>query len=134
MASETAQSIFTGTSVNFAKYLCIFQYKQNKEPAVILVWKLWTVYAPVFVATAILSCVIKIRGLFKSTKWRHLKMSNLKLSRPGVMLYNIMPENLYPQLPTAPPISQESFNIEMVRKYYQDIANLNPKQAGLFRI
>ena len=38
-----------------------------------------------------------------------------------------MPENLYPQLPTAPPISQESFNIEMVRKYYQDIANLNEK-------
>ena len=35
-----------------------------------------------------------------------------------------MPENLYPQLPTVPPISQESFNIEMVRKYYQDIANL----------
>ena len=43
------------------------------------------------------------------------------------MLYNIMPENLYPQLPTAPPISQESFNIEMVRKYYQDIANLKEK-------
>ena len=38
-----------------------------------------------------------------------------------------MPENLYPQLPTAPPISQESFNIEMVRKYYQDIANLEEK-------
>ena len=35
-----------------------------------------------------------------------------------------MPENLYPQMPTVPPISQESFNIEMVRKYYQDIANL----------
>ena len=35
-----------------------------------------------------------------------------------------MSENLYPQLPTAPPISQESFNIEMVRKYYQDIVNL----------
>ena len=35
-----------------------------------------------------------------------------------------MPENLYPQLPTVPAISQESFNIEMVRKYYQDIANL----------
>ena len=35
-----------------------------------------------------------------------------------------MPENLYPQLPTAPPMNQESFNIEMVRKYYQDIANL----------
>ena len=32
-----------------------------------------------------------------------------------------MPENLYPQLPTAPPISQESFNIEMVRKYYQAV-------------
>ena len=43
------------------------------------------------------------------------------------MLYNIMPENLHPQLPTAPPISQESFNIEMVRKYYQDIANLKEK-------
>ena len=38
-----------------------------------------------------------------------------------------MPENLYPQLPTAPPISQESFNIEMVRKYHQDIANLKEK-------
>ena len=35
-----------------------------------------------------------------------------------------MPENIYPQLPTAPPMSQESFNIEMVKKYYQDIANL----------
>ena len=38
-----------------------------------------------------------------------------------------MPENLYPQLPTAPPMSQESFNIEMVRKYYQDIVNLKEK-------
>ena len=33
-----------------------------------------------------------------------------------------MPENIYPQLPTAP-----SFNIEMVKKYYQDIANLKEK-------
>ena len=40
-----------------------------------------------------------------------------------------MPENLYPQLPTVPPISQESFNIEMVRKYYQDIANLKERYA-----
>ena len=46
------------------------------------------------------------------------------------MLYNIMPENLYPQLPTVPPISQESFNIEMVRKYYQDIANLKEQCTG----
>ena len=38
-----------------------------------------------------------------------------------------MPENLYPQLPTAPPMNQESFNIEMVRKCYQDIANLKEK-------
>ena len=38
-----------------------------------------------------------------------------------------MPENLYPQLPTAPSMSQESFNIEMVRKYYQDIASLKEK-------
>ena len=40
-----------------------------------------------------------------------------------------MPENLYPQLPTAPSMSQESFNIEMVRKYYQDIANLKEKYS-----
>ena len=40
-----------------------------------------------------------------------------------------MPENLYPQLPTAPLISQGSFNIEMVRKYYQDIANIKEKDA-----
>ena len=38
-----------------------------------------------------------------------------------------MPENLYPQLPTAPLISQESLNVEMVRKYYQDIADLKEK-------
>ena len=38
-----------------------------------------------------------------------------------------MPENLYPQLPTAPSMSQESFNIDMVRKYYQDITNLKEK-------
>ena len=43
------------------------------------------------------------------------------------MLYNIRPENLYSQLPTAPPMNQESFNIEMVRKYYQDIVNLKEK-------
>ena len=38
-----------------------------------------------------------------------------------------MSENLYPQLPTAPSMNQESFNIVMVRKYYQDIANLKEK-------
>ena len=35
-----------------------------------------------------------------------------------------MPENLYPQLSTVPSMSQESFNIETVRKYCQDIVNL----------
>ena len=45
-----------------------------------------------------------------------------------------MPENLYPQLPTAPLISQENFNIEMVRKYYQDIANLKEKYTEKQRI
>ena len=35
-----------------------------------------------------------------------------------------MPENLYQKLPSAPSMSQESFNIEMVRKYYQDITVL----------
>ena len=38
-----------------------------------LVWKLWTVYARMLAVTAILSCVIKIRGIFKSTKWRHIE-------------------------------------------------------------
>ena len=38
-----------------------------------------------------------------------------------------MPENLYPKLPSAPSISQESFNIETIRKYYQDISDLNNK-------
>ena len=38
-----------------------------------------------------------------------------------------MPENLYPHLPTAPSMSQESFNIEVVRKYYHDIVNIKEK-------
>ena len=38
-----------------------------------------------------------------------------------------MPENLYPKLPSVPSMSQESFNIEMVRKYYQDITDLKNK-------
>ena len=38
-----------------------------------------------------------------------------------------MPENFYPQLPTATSMSQESFIIETVRKYYQDIVNLKEK-------
>ena len=38
-----------------------------------------------------------------------------------------MPENLYPKLPSASSLSQESFNIEMIRKYYQDITNLKEK-------
>ena len=38
-----------------------------------------------------------------------------------------MPENLYPRLQTVPPMNQESFNIEMVKKYYQDISNLKEK-------
>ena len=50
------------------------------------------------------------------------------------MLYNIMPENHYPQLPTVPSIYQESFNIEMVRKYYQDIANFKEKYTEKQRI
>ena len=38
-----------------------------------------------------------------------------------------MPENLYLQLPSAPSMNKESFNIEMVRKYYQGTANLKEK-------
>ena len=45
-----------------------------------------------------------------------------------------MPENLYLQLPTAPSMSQESFNIEMVRKYYQDIKKNILKSNGNIRM
>ena len=45
-----------------------------------------------------------------------------------------MPENFYPRLPTAPSMNQESFNIDMVRKYYQDIANLKGKYTEKQRI
>ena len=38
-----------------------------------------------------------------------------------------MPENLYPKLPSAPSMSQESFNIETVKKYHQDITDLKNK-------
>ena len=38
-----------------------------------------------------------------------------------------MPENLYPKLPSVPSMSQESFNIETIRKYYQDITVLKNK-------
>ena len=38
-----------------------------------------------------------------------------------------MPENLYPKLPSAPLMSQESFNIETINKYHQDITDLKNK-------
>ena len=38
-----------------------------------------------------------------------------------------MPENLYPKLPSAPSTSQESFNVETIRKYYQDVTDLKNK-------
>ena len=38
-----------------------------------------------------------------------------------------MPENLYPKLPSAPSISQESFNVNTIRKYHQDISDLKNK-------
>ena len=38
-----------------------------------------------------------------------------------------MPENLYPKLPSAKSISQESFNVETIRKYDQDTTDLKNK-------
>ena len=38
-----------------------------------------------------------------------------------------MPENLYPKIQSAPFMSQESFNIKMIRKYHQDITDLKNK-------
>ena len=39
-------------------------------------------------------------------------------------LYIHMPENLYPKLPSAKLMSQESFNIETIRKFHADITDL----------
>ena len=38
-----------------------------------------------------------------------------------------MPENVLPKLHSAPLMSQESFNIETIRKYHQDITDLKEK-------
>ena len=38
-----------------------------------------------------------------------------------------MPENLYLKLPSAPSVSQECFNVETIRKYYQDITDVKNK-------
>ena len=45
-----------------------------------------------------------------------------------------MPENLYPKLPSAPLITQESFNTETIRKYHQDITDLKNKYYEKQRI
>ena len=42
-----------------------------------------------------------------------------------------MPENLYPKLPSAPSTSQESFNIEMVRKTIKTFLILKQKYTGI---
>ena len=38
-----------------------------------------------------------------------------------------MPENLYPKLKSALLMSQESFNIEAIRKYHTDITDVKNK-------
>ena len=38
-----------------------------------------------------------------------------------------MPENLYPKLPSVPLMSQEGFNVEMIKKCYKDIMDLRKK-------
>ena len=61
------------------------------ELAAILIWKLWTVYARMFAVTAILSYVIKIRRLFKSTKWRHFQNVKFEaLSARQVKFHNLL--------------------------------------------
>ena len=47
-----------------------------------------------------------------------------------VICYIHVPENLYPKFPSAPLISQESFNIETIRKYPQDITDFKKKYHG----
>ena len=47
--------------------------QKTEQPAVILVWKLWTVYARMIAGTVILSCVIinLLNGnIFKMSSWR----------------------------------------------------------------
>ena len=38
-----------------------------------------------------------------------------------------MAENLYPKVPSAPLMSQQSFNSETIRKYHQDLTDLKNK-------
>ena len=44
-----------------------------------------------------------------------------------IYIYIYMPENLYPKVPSAPLMSQQSFNSETIRKYHQDITDLKNK-------
>ena len=70
------------------------------ERALILVWKLWTVYVRMLAVTAILSCVIKIRGTFKSTKWRHfenVKFEALSALRAPLFKINMHHQNVEPR-------------------------------------
>ena len=59
--------------LNLLNIYVFFNINKPRNRLIILVWKLLTVYARMFAVTAILSCIIKIRGLFKSTKWRHFE-------------------------------------------------------------
>ena len=47
--------------------------------------------------------------------------------KPFLYVKIYTPENLYLKLPSAPSISQESFNVETIRKYCQDITDLKNK-------
>ena len=46
-----------------------------------------------------------------------------------IYIYIFMSETLYLKLPSAPLMSQESFNIETIRKYHQNIIDLPTRKS-----
>ena len=67
---------------------------------------------------------IKVPDIILSTLNLELTLKHIKDLCTFFCQIWICIENLYPKLPSAPSISQESFNIDTVRKYYRDITDL----------
>ena len=70
---------------------------------------------------------IKVPDIILSTLNLELTLKHIKDLCTFFCQIWICIENLYPKLPSAPSISQESFNIDTVRKYYRDITDLKNK-------
>ena len=83
MVLEIAQSTFTGTTVNFAKYPCIFQHK--KKPQLLSLFGNSGLFMPICLQSQP-SCdaSVKFTGSSNLLNGEIFKMSNLKLSQPSM--------------------------------------------------